>query len=66
MSTALADAFRADGPALIHVRIKPGSIRPLGRPTIPPVEVAERFRNFLRGPNGSPQSAGMAVRVRAE
>jgi len=48
-STALADGFAGEGPTLIHARIKPGSISPLGRPTLSPVDVAERFRGFLRG-----------------
>lgn len=44
-------ATRADpGPHLIHVRIAPGSLAKLGRPTIRPPEVARRFRTFLTGP----------------
>ena len=35
------------GPALIHIRIKPGSLEKLGRPTVPPYEVARRFKAFL-------------------
>jgi len=35
------------GPFLIHMKIKPGSISPLGRPTIPPYEILKRFKNFL-------------------
>jgi phosphonopyruvate decarboxylase len=49
--TALAQAgrpFEPAGPALIHVRIAPGSLEKLGRPTIRPDEVARRFRQFLR------------------
>jgi phosphonopyruvate decarboxylase len=38
------------GPHLIHVRIAPGSLAKLGRPTIKPPEVARRFRAFLAGP----------------
>jgi phosphonopyruvate decarboxylase len=38
------------GPHLIHVRIAPGSLARLGRPTIKPPEVARRFRAFLAGP----------------
>jgi phosphonopyruvate decarboxylase len=37
------------GPHLIHVRIAPGSLAKLGRPTIKPPEVARRFRRFLAG-----------------
>jgi phosphonopyruvate decarboxylase len=43
-------AFRAalgQGPALIHLRIAPGSMAKLGRPTVKPAEVARRFRAFL-------------------
>ncbi len=36
-----------NGPVLIHCRILPGSIQALGRPTIAPHEVAQRFRAFL-------------------
>ena len=66
ISAALADSLRREGPTLIHARIKPGSISPLGRPTLSPVEVAERFRCFLRGAAKSAQSACLADRVRAE
>jgi phosphonopyruvate decarboxylase len=37
------------GPHLIHVRMAPGSLAKLGRPTIKPPEVARRFRAFLAG-----------------
>ena len=39
------------GPHLVHVRIAPGSLAKLGRPTIKPPEVARRFRAFLAGPS---------------
>jgi phosphonopyruvate decarboxylase len=43
-------ATRADpGPHLLHVRIAPGSLARLGRPTITPPEVARRFRRFVTG-----------------
>jgi phosphonopyruvate decarboxylase len=35
------------GPALIHLKIAPGSMEKLGRPTVKPAEVARRFRDFL-------------------
>jgi phosphonopyruvate decarboxylase len=35
------------GPTMIHVRIRPGSLDKLGRPTVPPYEVARRFKAFL-------------------
>jgi len=47
---ALDQADRPDrprGPALIHVRIVPGSLVKLGRPTVGPAEVARRFKEFL-------------------
>lgn len=50
---ALRAALAADGPALVHVRIRPGSMEKLGRPTVPPHEVARRFKAFL-----SDQGAG--------
>jgi phosphonopyruvate decarboxylase len=34
---------------MIHLRIQPGSLEKLGRPTVKPPEVAERFRAFLLG-----------------
>jgi phosphonopyruvate decarboxylase len=37
----------AAGPALIHIRIRPGSIEKLGRPTVSPYDVARRFKAFL-------------------
>jgi phosphonopyruvate decarboxylase len=36
------------GPSLLHVPIKPGSPENLGRPTVQPHEVKERFSEFLR------------------
>lgn len=44
---ALASASADSGPHLIHMRIAPGSVKNLGRPTIKPAEVALRFRDFL-------------------
>ncbi|MEQ8711074.1 MAG: phosphonopyruvate decarboxylase [Rhodospirillales bacterium] len=35
------------GPTLIHLRIRPGSLNPLGRPTVKPRDVARRFRDFV-------------------
>ena len=45
---AFAQALAASGPVLLHVRIRPGSLAVLGRPTVAPHEVAQRFRSFLR------------------
>nr|WP_321984987.1 phosphonopyruvate decarboxylase [uncultured Lichenicoccus sp.] len=44
---AMRAALDVDGPTLVHARISPGSINKLGRPTVPPHEVARRFRSFL-------------------
>ena len=44
---AFAQALRQAGPVLLHVRIRSGSLQKLGRPTIAPHEVAQRFRRFL-------------------
>ena len=45
---AFSKALTADGPHLVHLRIRPGSMEKLGRPTIAPREVARRFKDFLR------------------
>ncbi|MBL6764987.1 MAG: phosphonopyruvate decarboxylase [Verrucomicrobiae bacterium] len=42
----------SDGPSLLHVKIKPGNPDKIGRPTVTPVEVKERFMDFLRGRTG--------------
>lgn len=47
-AAAFAQALELIGPVLLHVRIRPGSMEKLGRPTIPPHEVALRFRDFVR------------------
>ena len=50
-TTGFASAFGAalgkTGPVLLHVRIRPGSMQTLGRPTVAPHEVAQRFRDFV-------------------
>jgi phosphonopyruvate decarboxylase len=48
---AIAAAFAGDGPTLVHLRIAPGSIADLGRPTVTPAAVAQRFKAFLAGPD---------------
>ncbi|NQU59745.1 MAG: phosphonopyruvate decarboxylase [Rhodospirillales bacterium] len=45
---AFKSALSGRGPCLIHMRIAPGSMDNLGRPTIKPPEVAHRFRDFLK------------------
>lgn len=47
---AFAAALANPGPHLIHVRIRPGSMENLGRPTLSPREVADRFMAFLAIP----------------
>jgi phosphonopyruvate decarboxylase len=60
--TGFDAAFRAASggakPAFIHVRIAPGSMDKLGRPTIAPADVARRFKDFLASalPAGTPPS----------
>ena len=46
-AAAFRHALSTTGPCLVHVRIRPGSLEKLGRPTIAPHEVAQRFRSFL-------------------
>lgn len=46
-SDAFAQALTLKGPTLLHANIRPGSLETLGRPTIAPHEVAQRFRGFL-------------------
>ena len=44
---AVSDSLNMLGPHLIHVRILPGSMNDLGRPTVTPDVVARRFKDFL-------------------
>jgi phosphonopyruvate decarboxylase len=44
---ALSASLDGPKPALIHARIAPGSLAKLGRPTVTPRAVADRFREFL-------------------
>ena len=46
-AAAFAQALAQTGPVLLHVRIRPGSMEKLGRPTIAPHEVALRLRDFV-------------------
>jgi phosphonopyruvate decarboxylase len=56
---AFRQAMAADGPVLVHALIRPGSLEKLGRPTIAPHEVAQRFRSFLaRSGQPTGQAAG--------
>ncbi len=44
---ALKRALATPGPRLIHLKVVPGTIDKLGRPTVSPQEIAQRFRGFL-------------------
>jgi phosphonopyruvate decarboxylase len=45
---AMRELRQRRGPSLLHVKIRAGSPEKLGRPTVKPHEVKERFANFLR------------------
>jgi len=47
LKQAVTQALKTPGPHLIHMKIAPGSMKELGRPTVTPPEVARRFRDFL-------------------
>jgi phosphonopyruvate decarboxylase len=47
LAKAYTAALTSGGPHLVHMRIQPGSLKELGRPTVKPPEVARRFRDFL-------------------
>ena len=49
---AVATALGRAGPHLVHMRIRPGSMAGLGRPTVKPRDVARRFKAFLGGGKG--------------
>jgi phosphonopyruvate decarboxylase len=55
--SAFRAALATGGPAMIHLRIAPGSMARLGRPTVKPADVARRFRDFLARPVKEPISA---------
>jgi phosphonopyruvate decarboxylase len=44
----LKELRQCAGPSLLHVKIRPGSPKNLGRPTVKPHEVKKRFMGFLR------------------
>ena len=50
---AVRELRQADGPSLLHVKIQPGSPKEIGRPTVKPHEVKERFMDFLRTANAA-------------
>jgi phosphonopyruvate decarboxylase len=47
LESALSDALKRPGPHMIHIRLEPGTIDNLVRPSVKPPEVARRFRAFL-------------------
>jgi phosphonopyruvate decarboxylase len=47
LDACLAEMLRVRGPSLLHLKIRPGSPEKLGRPTVKPHEVKERFMQFL-------------------
>ncbi len=49
IAEALKTLLPLAGPSLLHIKIKPGSPAKLGRPTIKPHEVKQRFMEFLQG-----------------
>jgi len=49
LDQALKLALASTGPSLLHVKIAPGSMAKLGRPTVKPYDVARRFRDFVTG-----------------
>jgi phosphonopyruvate decarboxylase len=51
---AYAAAQAMGGPAMVHLRITPGSMETLGRPTVAPADVARRFKAFVNGPPATP------------
>jgi phosphonopyruvate decarboxylase len=49
---AVRELRQRAGPSLLHVKIRPGSPEKLGRPTVKPHEVKERFSKFLQESRG--------------
>lgn len=49
VAAAVTELRQRPGPSLLHIKIKAGSPASLGRPTVKPHEVKERFMAFLKG-----------------
>ena len=49
LDAVIRELRRMPGPSLLHVKIRQGSPKNLGRPTVKPHEVKERFMRFLAG-----------------
>jgi phosphonopyruvate decarboxylase len=47
LEAALKAALAAPGPHMVHIRLTPGTIDNLVRPSVKPTDVARRFRAFL-------------------
>ena len=47
VSAAVRQLRQSAGPSLLHIKVRPGSPGNLGRPTVKPHEVKERFMQFL-------------------
>ena len=58
---ALKSGQSGRGPHLIHMRIAPGSMKDLGRPSVKPPEVALRFKEFLASGAGEGQKASAGL-----
>jgi phosphonopyruvate decarboxylase len=52
---AVRELRAAEGPSLLHVKIQPGSPKEIGRPTVKPHEVKERFVEFLQAASAGRQ-----------
>jgi phosphonopyruvate decarboxylase len=59
--TAVRDLRKSPGPSLLHVKIRAGSPDKLGRPTVKPHEVKERFSKFLTRRNARPTTASPSL-----
>lgn len=67
LSSVLPGFLEQPGPSLLHLKIKPGSPENLGRPTVKPHEVKDRFSEFLLpGPGIDSSSARTATTDRRE
>ena len=47
LAELIQDYINKDGPSLVHVRVKKGAEKNLGRPTISPVEIRQRFMSAI-------------------
>jgi phosphonopyruvate decarboxylase len=60
---ALQYLRNSTGPSLLHLKIQPGSPKDIGRPTMKPHQVKERFMDFLRTANPGKPSIKNAASV---